>query len=363
MTTSTRTLACVVAVSALLAGAALSACTGSSSSSTRQSSTTAAQPASATANPAQALQLAFTGTVRKILPSVVEISTTTGLGSGVILDTRGNIVTNAHVVGNAATFRVRLANTASTYSARLVGVFAPDDMAVIRITGAHRLHPATLGDSNKLQTGDIVMAVGNPLGLSGSVTDGIVSALGRTVDEPQDGASPGATIPDTIQTSAAINPGNSGGALVDLNGQVIGIPTLAAVDQQIGSGSAAPGIGFAIASNMVRSITSQLISHGKVTNSGRAALGVTVETVTDANGNPEGAGIASVVPNGPAASAGLTTGDVITKIGGTPITSAQDLANVLAEHTAGQRVTVTVRSATTPATRTLTVKLGDLANG
>jgi putative serine protease PepD len=362
MTTSARTPACVVAVSALLAGG-LTACTRSSSPSPLQSSTTAAQPASTTANPAQALQLAFTRTVRKILPSVVEISTSTGLGSGVILDTRGNIVTNAHVVGNATTFRVRLANTASIYSARLVGAFAPDDLAVIRVTGAHRVHPATLGDSNKLQTGDIVMAVGNPLGLSGSVTDGIVSALGRTVDEPQEGASPGATIPNTIQTSAAINPGNSGGALVDLNGQVIGIPTLAAVDQQIGSGSAAPGIGFAIASNMVRSITSQLISQGKVTNSGRAALGVTVETVTDANGNPEGAGIASVVPNGPAASAGLTTGDLITKIGGTPITSAEDLASVLAEHTAGQRVTVTVRSATTSATRTLTVKLGDLAHG
>jgi S1-C subfamily serine protease len=114
---------------------------------------------------------------------------------------------------------------------------------------------------------------------------------------------------------------------------------------------------------MVRSITSQLISQGKVTNSGRAALGVSVETVTDANGNPAGAGIASVIPNGPAASAGLTTGDVITKVGGTPITSAQDLANVLAEHTAGQQVTVTVKSASTPATRMLTVKLGDLAHG
>jgi putative serine protease PepD len=370
MTTFTRTPAWVVAVSAFLAGAGLIACTGSSAPSTVQSSTTVAQPAkttaqpaSTTAQPAQALQVAFTTTVGKVLPSVVEISTATGLGSGVILDTRGDIATNAHVVGNATTFRVRLANTASTYSARLVGTFPPDDLAVIRMTGANTLHPATLGDSNQLQTGDIVMAVGNPLGLSGSVTDGIVSALGRTVDEPQGGDSPGATIPDTIQTSAAINPGNSGGALVDLDGQVIGIPTLAAVDQQIGSGSAAPGIGFAIASNMVRSITSQLISQGKVTNSGRAALGVSVETVTDANGNPAGAGIASVIPNGPAASAGLTTGDVITKVGGTPITSAQDLANVLAEHTAGQQVTVTVKSASTPATRMLTVKLGDLAHG
>jgi putative serine protease PepD len=357
-----RTPARIVLLSALAACAALTACTGSKSPSTHGSSTAAAQPASSTANSAEPLQLAFTNTVGKILPSVVEISTSTGLGSGVILDTRGDIVTNAHVVGTATTFRVRLANTASTYSARLVGTFAPDDLAVIRISGASGLHPATLGDSSRLQAGDIVMAVGNPLGLSGSVTDGIVSALGRTVDEPQEGTSPGATIPDTIQTSAAINPGNSGGALVDLNGQVIGIPTLAAVDQQIGNGSAAPGIGFAVASNMVRSITMQLISQGKVTNSGRAALGVTVATVTDANGNPEGAGIASVVPKGPAATAGIAAGDVITKIGDTPITSAEDLANALAEHTAGQRVTVTVRSATSGATRTLTIQLGDLAH-
>lgn len=202
---------------------------------------------------------------------VVEISTTLGLGSDVILDTRGNVVTNAHVVGAATSFRVPLPNMASTYSARLVGAFTPDDLAVIRIADAHGLHPALLGDSNKLETVYIGMAVGNPLGLSSSVTEGIVSALGCTVDEPSEGASLGATIPDNLQTSAAINPGNSGGALVDIAGQVVGIPTLAAVDQQVGSGSAAPGIGFAIASNMVRSITSQLISHGKVADSGRAA--------------------------------------------------------------------------------------------
>jgi putative serine protease PepD len=353
-----RMTAPAVAVLLALIATGLVACTGSSS---KAGGSSGASAAAAPSNPAQALEAAFTSVVRKTLPSVVEITTTTGLGSGVILDTKGDIVTNNHVVGNAKTFRVSLANSAKSYPADLVGSFPPDDLAVIRVHGAPTLHPAVLGDSTKLRTGDIVMAIGNPLGLSGSVTEGIVSALGRTVDEPRDATSPGATIPDTIQTSAAINPGNSGGALVDLDGKLVGIPTLAAVDQEIGNGSAAPGIGFAIPSNMVRSIAGQLIASGKVTNSGRAALGVTVQTVTDANGNPLGAGVASVVPGGPAAKAGIVPGDVITKIGSTPVTSAQALADALAQHTAGQRVTVTITSPSGSGSRTVNVVLGDLA--
>ena len=141
-------------------------------------------------------------------------------------------------------------------AARLTGSYPADDLAVIQVTGAAHLVPARFADSSKLQVGDIVLAMGNPLGLASSVTDGIM-AVGRTVSEPQEAGSPGATLPDVIQTSAAINPGNSGGALADLAGQVVGIPTLAAADQQLGG--AAPGIGFAIPSSIVTDIAGQII--------------------------------------------------------------------------------------------------------
>jgi putative serine protease PepD len=342
----------------ILAIGGLNACTGGDSKSA------GAPSDSSTASAPVALQAAFVDIVNKTLPSVVEITSASGLGSGVIIDAQGNIVTNAHVVGKATKFQVGLAGSSKTYPATLVGAFPPDDLAVIRVNGAPKLKPATWGDSGKLRTGDIVLAVGNPLGLSGSVTDGIVSALGRTVDEPRGSNSPGATIPNAIQTSAAINPGNSGGALVDLNGQLIGVPTLAAVNQEIGNGSAAPGIGFAISGNMAASVAHQLVTQGKVTNSGRAALGVAVQTVVDANGTPVGAGITSVVPNGPAAKAGLAPGDVITKLDSATIATAQDLANALARDGPGQRVSVTVISAasSSPSSRTVEIILADLSS-
>jgi S1-C subfamily serine protease len=192
------------------------------------------------------------------------------------------------------------------------------------------------------------------------VTDGIVSAVGRTVAEPQSAESPGATLPDTIQTSAAINPGNSGGALVDLQGEVIGIPTLAATDQQLGGG-AAPGIGFAIPSDIVTDIAGQLVKSGKVTNSHRAALGVRVTTVTDQSGAPAGAGVLAVAPNGPAAKAGIRAGDVITAVAGQSVGDTQQLAAVLANLDVGRKVPVVVVRAGSQ--KTVQVTLGELAAG
>ena len=303
------------------------------------------------------LQQDYVNTIRRVLPSVVEIKTASGLGSGVVYDTAGHIVTNAHVVGTATSFQVVLAGSVSPLPARLTGSYPPDDLAVIQVTGAAHLVPAKFADSSKLQVGDIVLAVGNPLGLASSVTDGIISAVGRTVSEPAGAGSPGATLPDVIQTSAAINPGNSGGALADLADQVVGIPTLAATDQQLGG--AAPGIGFAIPSSIVTDIAGQIIKTGHVTNSHRAALGVRVQTVTEPGGQPAGAGIAAVTPGGPAAKAGLQPGDVITAINGTATPDTEALAAVVAGLRPGQQVPVSVTRAD-GSTATVHVTLGQL---
>ena len=298
--------------------------------------------------------------IGRVLPSVVEIRTSSGLGSGVVFDTNGDIVTNAHVVGNAAKFEVLPSGSAAPLSATLVGTYRPDDLAVIKVSGAKSLRPASFGDSSTLKAGDLVLAIGNPLGLASSVTEGIVSAVGRTVTEPAESGSPGATLPDMIQTSAAINPGNSGGALVNLAGQVMGVPTLAAVDQQLGGG-AAPGIGFVISSNMVTRIARQLIRTGHVTNSGRAELGVEVTTVTGTNGAAAGVGVVSVVSGGPAAKAGIRSGDVITAVHGTATPNAQTLTAVLANLSPGQSVKVKLTHAN-GSTSTVNVTLGQLPN-
>ena len=246
-------------VGALAIVVLLASCGGGGDTAS-SSTATAAQP------PAGELEATFVDVVNRVAPEVVQIQTDRGLGSGVVFDDQGDIVTNAHVVASAQRFRVTAAR-GKRFSATLVGASAADDLAVIRAENAN-LTAASFGRSADLKVGDIVLAIGNPLGLRSSVTEGIVSALGRTVSEPG-----GATLPNVIQTSAPINPGNSGGALVGLDGKVVGIPTLAATDPQLGGG-AAPGIGFAIPSDTVRDIASQLIEHGKVVHSHRAYLGV-----------------------------------------------------------------------------------------
>ncbi|HEY6480293.1 MAG TPA: trypsin-like peptidase domain-containing protein [Streptosporangiaceae bacterium] len=325
---STRRLGGAAAVIALAAtaGCASSGSTGTDAASSPATSTAA--PPAGNAGGAAALQQAYVNVVKQTLPSVVEIQTSSGLGSGVVFNGAGDIVTNAHVVGTATHFKVLLSDSASPRPATLVGRYLPDDLAVIKVSDTARLRPAVFADSSKLSVGDIVLAIGAPLGLTSTVTEGIVSATGRTVSEPSGEGSPGATLPDTIQTSASINPGNSGGALVDLAGQVTGIPTLAATDQQLGG--SAPGIGFAISSNTVTLIARQLVATGHVTNSGRAALGVGVSTVAGSDGAPAGAGVISVTAGGPAAKAGIKAGSVITSVNGTPTPDVQSLSAALA---------------------------------
>jgi S1-C subfamily serine protease len=195
--------------------------------------------------------------VAKLRPTVVQVNVTTSqgaaIGSGVIIDPRGYIITNNHVVSGALTIQVVL-STGTKEVAQLAGTDAANDLAVLKIAVPQGgLSVATLGDSTQLQVGQEVLVIGNPLGITQTVTDGIVSALKRSVSEGQ--GEP--TIQNAIQTDAPINPGNSGGALVDLQGNVVGIPTLTAIDPEFNA--PANGVGFAIPANRVKAILPQII--------------------------------------------------------------------------------------------------------
>jgi putative serine protease PepD len=247
-----RTRGGLVGTLVLTTAVVLAACGTSATPSTSAPPSAAASPAIA-----GALQNDFVGVVNSVSPSVVVIETKTGLGSGVVFNANGDIITNNHVVTGSKTFTVTLAD-GRKLDGTLVGTYPDGDLAVIHVT-ATDLKPATFGDSSKLVVGDIVLAVGNPLGLQTSVTEGIVSAIGRDVTE-----SSTVTLSGIIQTSADINPGNSGGALVDLSGTVVGIPTLAALDPEFND-TPASGIGFAIPSNVAVDVAGQLIANGRVT--------------------------------------------------------------------------------------------------
>ena len=325
------------AVGVVLVVAAIAVALVALTDSGGDSSTTAA--ASPSTGPADG----FAQVVKAASPSVVQIRSSRGLGSGIVFDREGHIVTNAHVVAGSTSFQVTAAD-GSTHAAKLRGVFPQGDLAVVEVSGA-KLPPARFADSSKVRTGEYALAIGNPLGLRSSVTQGIVSATSRTVSEGG-----GVALPSVIQTSAAINPGNSGGALVDSTGAVIGVPTLAALDPELG-GSAAPGIGFAISSNTVRSIAPQLIARGRVQSSGRAWLGVDLRSMPGG-----GALVASVVRGGPAAGAGIQVGDTILTVAGSPTPTTDDLAVALAQQKPGATVSIQYRGAN--GTRTARVKLG-----
>src|SRR6266700_1838525 len=314
---------------------------------------------SLTGNNIQAVREAV---IAKVRPSVVEVNVTTqqggALGSGVIIDGRGYIVTNNHVVSGAQSMNVTLFD-GTNLPAQLVGTDSADDLAVVKITPPSKgLTVATLGDSSKLRVGQDVLAIGNPLGITQTVTSGIISALGRNVSE----GSNGALIPNAIQTDAPINPGNSGGALVDLQGNLVGIPTLTAIDPEFKT--PANGVGFAIPSNRVSFIVPQLINSGRVTHSGRAALGVevtTVDAVFAAQNNlpvDHGALITGVPTGQPAAKAGLHASDIIVQVHKKQITAIATLADALLSKNPGD--TVQVRIYRGGQQLTVKVKLGEL---
>ncbi|MFG2921043.1 S1C family serine protease [Streptomyces sp. NPDC048305] len=296
--------------------------------------------------------------IKDVLPSVVQIAAGDGLGSGIVYDDKGHIVTNAHVVGDEKSFDVSVATGEKELKASLVSTYPEQDLAVVKLDDVpDGLRAAEFGNTDEVEVGQIVLAMGSPLGLSSSVTQGIVSAVGRTVSESRSGGGTGATLADMVQTSAAINPGNSGGALVNLDSEVIGIPTLAATDPQLGD-SAAPGIGFAIPVSMVRTVADQIIRSGKVTDSGRAALNITGRTVVDDDYKPAGVAIVSVEKGGGASDAGLRVGDVITRIGDDRITTITSLSEALAGDKPGQKVKVTYTRGGSQ--RTAEVTLGEI---
>jgi putative serine protease PepD len=332
-------LVAAIVAGAIVAGASLA----TSSTPPSKTTTTAAN------QPGLALQGAIVNVVQSVSPSVVQIEDQTGLGSGIVFNAAGDIVTNHHVVSGAKSFMVTT-SSGRQYRGTLVGSFPPDDLAVIKVSGAH-LKPATFADSSKLEVGDLAIAIGNPLGLRSSVTEGIVSAFRDAVPEDNN-----VTLPSVIQTSAAINPGNSGGALVDIEGRVIGIPTLAATDPQLGGGSA-PGIGFALPSNLVKDIAGQIVANGKVVDSHRAYLGI---SAGDTSG--KGVYVGSVKAGGPAAKAGLRVGDTIVSVDGQQISTTSVLSAVLAELKPGQSVPVVVKSQRGTKT-TLQVTLGTYPAG
>jgi len=282
-------------------------------------------------------------------------------GSGFVYDSAGHVITNDHVVDGASSARVEFPN-GQTYSATVVGTDPTTDLAVIKVDApSDVLHPLTTGDSAALSVGDPVVAIGSPFGLDNTVTLGIVSALHRSMQAPNN-----FTINDSIQTDAAINHGNSGGPLLNLRGQVIGVN--AQIESDSGDNA---GIGFAIPSNTVKEIANQLINSGSVKH---AYLGVTITPISSSAasqlGIPGGVAITKVQPRDAADNAGLkpatgtedidgeavpTGGDVITAVDGHAVTSSSELQSEIDAHTPGDKVELTVTRAGT--SRTVTVTL------
>jgi putative serine protease PepD len=271
-----------------------------------------------------------------------------GTGAGVIIRSDGYILTNNHVVAPTGsvegTLTVDLNAAQTDIPAEVVGRSPVDDLAVIKIN-MRGLRAARLGRSSSLRVGDEVVAIGAPLGLSGSVTSGIVSALGRNIDVPgETRSSTGTVLGDAIQTDAAINPGNSGGALVDSTGTVVGVNSAIASTGGSGSDSESGsiGVGFAIPIDYARSVAEEIIRTGKATHPYLGLVPDTVDVDNPIPGGPaEGAYVRQILANTPAARAGLAVGDVIVALDGQLITSADDLVVATRTHAIGETVTIT----------------------
>jgi putative serine protease PepD len=279
------------------------------------------------------------GIAARVLPSVVSIETMSkdggGSGSGFVIDTNGYLLTNNHVVADALTIKVIL-NDGREYAAKILGRDESYDLAVLKIktTGLKALQ---FGDSSKVQVGDSVIAFGSPLGLSGTVTQGIISAKDRPVTAGDENSS--TSFISALQTDAAINPGNSGGPLVDATGAVIGVNSaIASLGSAFGSQSGSIGLGFAIPINQARKTADQLIKDGKATY---PIIGVSVDMNYNGGGALISKSASAILAGGPAAKAGLRAGDLITEIDGLKINSPEELIVEIRTHNVGDEVTIT----------------------
>src|ERR1700674_4282092 len=277
--------------------------------------------------------------VDRVGPAVVRIDMISsggargGSGSGVIVAPDGLVLTNSHVVNGAPRLNVTTVD-GRTLNARVVGNDPDTDLALLRLDAAVTLPVATLGDSKRLRRGQLVIAIGNPLGFESTVTTGVVSALGRSLR-----ASNGRLIDDLIQTDAALNPGNSGGPLVSSSGQVVGINTAVIMGAQ--------GICFAVAANTASFVLGQLVRHGRVR---RSFIGVAAQQTSIPRrlqlavelAQTSAAMITAIEPSSPAGTAGLQTGDMIVTLDGIPVTGADDLVRTLTGERIGRSVEVEV---------------------
>jgi putative serine protease PepD len=384
-------LVAALAVGALVGGASgagIAAWTVSSNLPSQQQS--AAEPQTITVNDPDGVNV-VNAVAAKAGPSVVTISVSTaqagGTGSGVILSEDGYVLTNNHVVtlggeSSDGTIEVTTAD-GHIYQAEVVGTDPIVDLAVIQLKDASGLSPIEFGDVDALDVGDRVVAIGAPLGLSNTVTDGIVSALNRSIqiassavpdhggDNPNenDGQGPfnfdlpgqqtttgsGTISLPVIQTDAAINPGNSGGALVNASGELVGINVAIANAGGTSTTNGSIGVGFAIPADLAKRVANELIENGAATH---GLLGATVRDATSADGSIVGAVIDEVTSGSAAAAVGLQKGDIVTEFDGAPITGSVDLTAQVREHAAGSKVEfVFVRDG---AEHTVTATLGAL---
>lgn len=342
-----------------------SACQVSAPSASPPQTTTSGSPAPSSSSTAPVpvgaadFQAAIRQVVQRVKPAVVQITSQqsqvgqfnqpftvpSGVGSGIIYDNQGHILTNDHVVNGAQKFLVTLPDGRTFKDAKLIGADPQTDIAVIQISGDN-LPVAELGDSDQLQVGDWVVAIGNALGLPGgpTVTQGVVSALDRTAQEPGDGvSSSGPYLFGVVQTDAPINPGNSGGPLANLAGQVIGINTLVA--GQAEPGVQAQGIGFAISMATAKPIADELVANGKVVHPYMGIGYVPLNPGSAAQmsvSNEHGALVQRVEPNSPASQGGVQTHDVITEIDGQALKDESALPKTVNSHKPGDKITLTV---------------------